>query len=154
MTQKEIYKGAITGGVINALINGLINWFQVRNLDEVLVTDNLISSDQHTLFSGAVPLAVSLAFILSGIAYATTKIPEKPAYFPKYFMKSLWYAFATFGVIVTLGVLWQRFMGSVTISPVAAAVWAGIIAGIVAAVVNYKVVSDLVHSKKAAELLE
>jgi hypothetical protein len=150
MTQKEITKGAITGFVMNAVINGIINWFQVRNLDEVLVTDNLISSEEHTLFSGAVPLAVSLAFILSGIAYATTKIPGKPAYFPKYFMKSLWYAFATFGIIVTLGVLWQRFMGSITISPVVAAVWAGIIAGIVAAVVNYKVVSDLVHSNKAA----
>jgi hypothetical protein len=148
MTQKEIDKGAITGGVINAVINGLINWFQVRNLDQVLVTDNLISSEEHTLFSGAVPLAVSLAFILSGVAYATTKLPEKPAYFPKYFVKSLWYAFATFGIVVTLGVIWQRFMGSVSISPLAAAVCAGIIAGIVAAVVNYKVVSDLVRSKK------
>jgi hypothetical protein len=150
MTQKEINKGAITGGVINAVINGIINWFQVRNLDQVLVTDNLISSEQHTLFSGAVPLAVSLAFILSGIAYATTKVPEKPKYFPKYFVKSLWYAFATFGIVVTLGVLWQHFIGSVSISPVAAAVWAGIIAGIVAAVVNYKIVSDLVQSRKTA----
>ena len=61
MTQKEITKGAITGFVMNAIINGIINWFQVRNLDEVLVTDNLISSEEHTLFSGAVPLAVSLA---------------------------------------------------------------------------------------------
>jgi hypothetical protein len=91
-----------------------------------------------------------LAFILSGIAYATTKVPGKPGYFPKYFVKSLWYAFATFGIVVTLGVLWQRFMGSVSISPIAAAIWAGIIAGIVAAVVNYKIVSDLVQSKKAA----
>jgi hypothetical protein len=128
----------------------LINWFQVKNLDQVLVSDNLISSEAHTLFSGAVPLGVSLAFILSGVAYATTKITDKPPYFPKYFMKSLQYAFAAFGVIVTIGVLWQRFMGSVTISPVLAAVWAGIIAGIVAAIVNYKVVTDLVVSKKAS----
>jgi hypothetical protein len=147
MTQKEINKGAITGGVINAVINGIINWFQVRNLDEVLVTDNLISSEQHTLFSGAVPLAVSLAFILSSIAYATTKVPEKPAYFPRYFLKSLWYAFATFGIVVTVGVLWQRFVGSVSITPVAAAIWAGIIAGIVAAVVNYLIVKDIVSKK-------
>jgi hypothetical protein len=125
MTQKEINKGAITGGVMNAIINGIINWFQVRNLDQVLVTDNLISSEQHTLFSGAVPLAVSLAFILSGVAYATTKIPEKPAYFPKYFVKSLWYAFATFGMVVT----WECFGSALwvlsTSLPVAAAVWAG-----------------------------
>ncbi|TDK44735.1 hypothetical protein [Algoriphagus formosus] len=139
----EIWKGALTGGVINAIINGLINWFQVKNLDSVLVTDNLISSEAHTLFSGAVPLAVSLAFILSGVAYATTKIPNKPPYFPRYFLKSLQYAFSAFGMVVTLGVLWQRWVGSVEISPVMAAVWAGIIAGIVAFVVNLMVVSDL-----------
>ncbi|WP_288370698.1 hypothetical protein [uncultured Algoriphagus sp.] len=139
----EIWKGALTGGVINAIINGLINWFQVKNLDSVLVTDNLISSEAHTLFSGAVPLAVSLAFILSGVAYATTKIPNKTPYFPRYFLKSLQYAFSAFGMVVTLGVLWQRWVGSIEISPVMAAVWAGIIAGIVAFVVNLMVVSDL-----------
>ncbi len=142
-TPAEIWKGALTGGVINAIINGLINWFQVKNLDSVLVTDNLISSEVHTLFSGAVPLAVSLAFILSGVAYATTKIPNKPPYFPRYFLKSLQYAFSAFGMVVTLGVLWQRGMGSVEISPVMAAVWAGIIAGIVAFAVNLMVVKDL-----------
>jgi hypothetical protein len=144
-TPAEIWKGALTGGVINAIINGLINWFQVKNLDSVLVTDNLISSEVHTLFSGAVPLAVSLAFILSGVAYATTKIPNKPPYFPRYFLKSLQYAFSAFGMVVTLGVLWQRGMGSMEISPVMAAVWAGIIAGIVAFAVNLMVVKDLTN---------
>ena len=46
-------------------------------------------------------------------------------------------------MVVTVGVLWQRYMGSVEISPVMAAVWAGIIAGIVAFIVNLMVVSDL-----------
>lgn len=139
----ELKKSSLTGGIINAIINGLINWFQVKNLDSVLVTDNLISSEAHTLFSGAVPLAVSLAFILSGVAYATTKIPNKPPYFPRYFLKSLQYAFSAFGMVVTLGVLWQRWVGSVEISPLMAAFWAGIIAGIVAFLVNLMVVSDL-----------
>jgi hypothetical protein len=143
MRKQEIIKAATLGGVINAIINGAINWFQVKNLESVLISDNLIDTDAHTLFSGAVPLSVSLAFILSGVAYATTKIPGKPSYFPKYFLKSLQYAFSALGIIVTIGVLWQRFMGSVEISPFMAAVWAGIIAGLVAAAVNYLVVSDL-----------
>lgn len=142
-TPADIRKGAITSGVINAIINGIINWFQVKNLDTVLVTDNLIDTDAHTLFSGAVPLAVSLAFILSSVAYATTKIPGKPPYWPNYFLKSLQYAFSAFGMVVTIGVLWQRYMGSIEISPVMSAVWAGIIAGIVSFVVNFMVVSDL-----------
>lgn len=143
LSESSIKKGALIGGVINAVINGVINWFQVKNLDSVLVTDNLISSEVHTLFSGAVPLAMSLAFILTGVAYSSTKIPNKPPYWPKYFLKSLQYAFSAFGMVVTIGILWQRYMGSVEISPVMSAVWAGIIAGIVSFVVNWMVVSDL-----------
>lgn len=143
-TPASIWKGALVGGLINTFINGVINWFQVKDLDSVLVTDNLISTEAHTLFSGAVPLAVSLAFILSGVAYASTKVPDKPAYFPRYFLKSLQYAFSAFGMVVTLGVLWQRWMGSMEISPITAAIWAGIIAGVVSVIVNLMVVTDLV----------
>lgn len=143
MTHQEILKGALVGGTINAIINGLINWFQVKNLDSVLVTDNLISSTEHTLLSGAVPLAVSLAFILSGVAFLTAKIPDKPSYFPKIFWLSIKNAFMAFGIAVTFGVMWQRWMGSIEISPIMAAISTGIIAGIVAGIINYLTMKEI-----------
>jgi hypothetical protein len=140
----ELKKSALIGGVINAVINGIINWFSVKDLDKVLVTDNMISSTEHTLLSGAVPLAVSLAFILSGVAYLTTKIPNKPSYFPKIFWLSMKHTFMAFGITVTFGVMWQRWMGSIEISPIMATIYTGIIAGIVAGVVNYLTVKEII----------
>jgi hypothetical protein len=46
----EIKKSAIIAGGFNAVINGIINWFSVKDLDKVLVSDNLISSTEHTFF--------------------------------------------------------------------------------------------------------
>lgn len=139
----ELKKSALIAGGFNAVINGIINWFSVKDLDKVLVSDNLISSTEHTLLSGAVPLAVSLAFILSGVAYLTTKIPNKPSYFPKIFWLSMKHTFMAFGIAVTFGVMWQRWMGSIEISPIMATVCTGLIAGIVAAIVNYLTVKEI-----------
>ena len=88
-TKSELLKGAISSGVINGIVNGLIYWFQVKDKKEILLTDNLISSTEHTVFAGAVPLATSLSFILSSIAYFTLKAPGKPPYFPKVFLLAL-----------------------------------------------------------------
>ncbi|MCH6232919.1 hypothetical protein [Cognataquiflexum rubidum] len=139
----ELKKSAFIAGGFNAVINGIINWFSVKDLDKVLVSDNLISSTEHTLLSGAVPLAVSLAFILSGVAYLTTKIPNKPSYFPKIFWLSMKHTFMAFGIAVTFGVMWQRWMGSIEISPILATVCTGLIAGIVAGIVNYLTVKEI-----------
>lgn len=147
-SEASIRKGALIGGVVNAVINGIINWFSVKDLDKVLVSDNLISSTEHTLLSGAVPLAVSLAFILSGVAYLTTKIPNKPSYFPKIFWLSMRQTIMAFGIAVIFGVLWQRWMGSIEISPIMATICTGLIAGIVAGFVNYETVKSLVQPEK------
>lgn len=139
----ELKKSAFIGGAINAVINGIINWFSVKDLDKVLISDNLISSTEHTLFSGAVPLAVSLAFILTGVAYLSTKIPNKPSYFPSIFWLSMKHTFMAFGIAVTFGVMWQRWMGSIEISPILATICTGLIAGVVAGIVNYMTIKEI-----------
>jgi hypothetical protein len=88
-------------------------------------------------------LAVSLAFILSGVAYLTAKIPNKPSYFPKIFWLSMKHTFMAFGIAVTFGVMWQRWMGSIEISPILATICTGLIAGIVGAIVNYLTVKEI-----------
>jgi hypothetical protein len=53
------------------------------------------------------------------------------------------HTFMAFGITVTFGVMWQRLMGSIEISPLMATVCTGLIAGIVAAIVNYLTVKEL-----------
>lgn len=137
-TNDHLLKGALISGVVNAFINGIINWFQVNDQTGILLTDDSISSTTHTVFSGSVTLAVSLAFILSSIAYFTTKSESKPPYFPKVFTLALKHSVYAFGVVTIIGILVQRFLGSIEVTPIGSAVVAGLIAGLVGGIVDYE----------------
>lgn len=144
MTKEHLIKGALMGGLINAVINGLIYWFQVKGQDQVMVTDNSISSTEHTVFAGGVILATSLAFILSSIAYFTTKIPGKQPYFPGAFLLSLKNALFAFGAVTVLGVLIQRTMGTMYVSPMTATLITALLAGVISIAVDYLTKQDII----------
>ena len=65
----KILHGAVAGGVINGLINGAIQWFLLRGHAPIPLTVDAITNDQNTVLGAAVPLAVTLAMILTVIAY-------------------------------------------------------------------------------------
>ena len=138
MTRQDIAKGAAINTVINGIINGIINWFQLDKSRNHFLTVDSITTSEHTVFSGAVTLAVSLAFILTSIAYFTVKDPAKPAYFPRVFLLALKHSIYAFGLVALAGLLLQRYAGAIEVSPIAAATVAGLIAGIVAGVVDYE----------------
>lgn len=149
LTKDNLTKGAIMGGLINAVINGLIYWFQVRGQDQVMLTDNSISSTEHTVFAGGVILAASLAFILSSVAYFTTKIPGKPPYFPTMFLMSLKNALFAFGAVTVLGVLIQRYAGTVFVSTTAATIITATLAGLIAGTVDFLTKQEIISKAKA-----
>ena len=149
MTLNEIKKGAAINGVVNAVINGIINWFILdKSHPTMLLTQDQISSSSHTVFSGAVPLAISLAFILTSIAFFQTKVDNKPSYFPTFFVKALKHSVYAFGLVVIFAILLQRYAGEVEVSLPLAAIIAGIIAGIVAAIVDFETKKSLFENKK------
>lgn len=137
LTKKAVLQGAIIGGMVNGLINGIIYWFQVRGKEEVMVTDNLISSTEHTVFASAVPLATSLAFMLTSITFFTAKIPGKPPYFPGIFLLALRNAVFAFGSVVIFAILLQRYAGSIVVSPLVAVLITAAVAAVISAVVDY-----------------
>lgn len=149
MTLNEIKKGAAINGVVNAVINGIINWFILdKSHPTMLLTQDQISSSSHTVFSGAVPLAISLAFILTSIAFFQTKVENKPSYFPTFFVKALKHSVYAFGLVVIFAILLQRIAGEVEVNLPIAAVIAGIVAGIVAAIVDFETKKSLFENKK------
>lgn len=146
VNSEKLIHGAFVTGIINAVINGIINWFQVSGKSEILLTVDSISNREHTVMSGAIILAFTLSVIIASIGYFTLKMNDKPKYFPTAFVATLKNAFFLFGVFVTLAILWQRFAGSVSVSPVVAAIIVGTIAGIVAGVTDYLTKNEiLVH---------
>ena len=142
-TNADLLKGAMVSGLLNAVINGLINWFQVRGKTEIYLTVDSITNTEHTVLGGAVILAASLAAILTLISYFTLKSDNKPPFYPKALLLTLRNAFFAFGVMVTLSIIIQRTAGSVLVSPLTAVIIVGIIAGVVAAVVDYMTKTEL-----------
>ena len=143
-TNKEhLMKGALMGGVINAIINGAINWFQVKGKTELYLTVDAISNKEHTVLGGAVMLAASLAAILTIISYFTVKSPDKPPFYPKALFLTLRNAFFAFGVMVTISIVIQRIAGSVAVTPLTGVLIVGLVAGVVAGVVDYMTKKEL-----------
>ena len=139
----EIKKDSIIGGLSNAIINSIISWFTYKDGGNILLSDDRISSSEHTVFANAVSLAVSLAFILTSISYFTWKLPGKPSYFPVVFKMALKHTIFTFGLVVIFAIMFQRIVGSVVVTPIAASVISGIIAGLVGGTVTYLTTSEL-----------
>jgi hypothetical protein len=86
-----------------------------------------------------VPLAVSLAMILTAVAYQTVKT-AKPPFFPTFLWMTIKHGFFALGVIVTFAVLWQRSVGTILVSLPIAVLILGLVAGVVAGVVNFMTV--------------
>lgn len=137
MTQTTILRGALASGIINAIINGTINWFQLDTTSTIKLSTDIISSEEHTVFSGAVVLGTSLAFILTSITYFTLKIKNKPKFFPKVFLLALHHSVFFFGLIAIFAILFQRIFGSIAVSAEQAALVTGCIAGLAAGGVDY-----------------
>lgn len=136
LTHEQIVKGAVIGGVINGIINGAVQYFMLSGETAIPLTVNSIINDEHTVLGAAVPLAVILAMILSVIAHLTLKVPKKP-FMPQGLWLTIKHGLFIFGLIVSSAIVWQRIMGSMTVSFMSAVVILGVVAGIVAAVINY-----------------
>jgi hypothetical protein len=141
MNKAEIMKGAVVGGVINAVINGAIQYLILRGHEgPIPMTVDSISTDAHTVLGSSVPLAVSLAMILTAVAYSTVKVPRKP-FFPTTLWLVIKHGIFTFGLVVAGAVMWQRIVGTVEVSLVTTVVFLGIVAGLVAGIVNYMTIN-------------
>lgn len=129
-------QGAVTNGAINAAINGAIQLFLLWGLTSILLSVDEITNEAHTVLGAAVPLAVTLAMILTVVAYRTLKVPKRP-FMPLVLWLTFKHGMFAFGLCVSGGVIWQRVMGTVAVSLATAVVVLAVIAGLVAGLVNY-----------------
>ena len=143
-------KGALTTGVINAILNGGIQYFLLKDKAPIALSVDSITNNTETVLGEAVPLALSLSVMLTIIGYFTLKEKKVP-FFPKAFWSVLKHGFFTFGVITSLAVLWQRYMGTVEVPLMTALVVIGLIAGAVSVVISYLTVKACVLPEMPVE---
>lgn len=145
-SQREIMKGALLSGAINGLINGAIQAWLLRSSDTIPLSVDSISDGTPTVLGSAVPLAVSLAMILTAVAHWTLKGPKKP-FFPTTLWLVVKHGIFAFGALVAAAIVWQRSFGTVDVSLIGAIVLLGLISGVVSTVVNYMTISEIVTGR-------
>lgn len=143
----NLLKGAITTGVINGIINGGIQYFFLKDKDPILISVDSITNNQETVLGASVVLSITLAMILTVVAYFSIK-DNKVRFFPTAFWLTIKHGFFTFGVITSLAVLWQRYFGTVEVSLFTALITIGLIAGAVSGIVNYLTIKACIINKK------
>lgn len=146
-TNSKLIKGAVTTGVINAFINGGIQYFFLKGKDFIPISVDSITNTDETVLGTAVVLAITLSMILTLVAYFGIK-GEKTPLWPTTIWLTIKHGFFTFGVLTSLAVLWQKYMGTVEVSLIPALFIMGLIAGVVSGVINYLTLkrSVIVHN--------
>lgn len=136
LSDSKILGGAVISGVINGFINGAIQWFLLRGHASIPLSVDGITNDEQTVLGLTVPLAVSLAMILTVVAYLTLNAAKR-----RFLSGVLWltikHGVFAFGLIVAGAVAWRRLMGTVPVSLATAVILLGVIAGLVGGLVNY-----------------
>jgi hypothetical protein len=144
MTKRNIIIGSIIAGLINLIINSTRYWYAMgEQYPTIFLTQDSISSTVPSVFSKAVPLAVSLCFFVTSIAFLTTKMKDKPSYFPGYFLKALKHCVFAFGLVTIFAVLFQKYFGAIEVSHRTASIVTGIVSGFVATLVDYETKTSL-----------
>lgn len=145
--RSALLKGALATGAINAVINGAIQAFLLSGHGPIALSVDTIGSAEHTVFGTAVPLAVSLAMILTAIGHLTLKGPKRP-FLPDGLWLTVKHGLFAFGAVVSVAVIWQRLAGTVVVGvPVAVAILAAV-AGLVAATVYAMTIAASVETRR------
>ncbi len=142
---KVLLVGASIGGLINATINGVKAWYKLKDHAPMPLTQNQIAGGEPSILADAIPTALGLAIFLTAISFFTLKMPGKPPYFPKVLLLSIKHVFLVLGVLVTGGVLLQRYTEPIILAPAAAAIVVALTTGATAATIDYLTKSTLLQ---------
>lgn len=145
--KSKLIQGAVLTGIINAIINGGLQYFFLKGKATIVISVDSITNNDQTVLGTTVTLAITLSMILTIVAYLGIK-EKKVVFFPDAFWSVIKHGFFTFGVITSLAVLWQRYVGTVEVSLPTALIIIGMIAGVVSGVVNYLTLKNCVLPDK------
>ena len=151
-----IQKDAIISGAINAVINGVIGWFMFRGQSSILLTVDTISAHEKTVFSTGVMTAFLLSMILGAIAFfifakkatglqlTSNELLDRPFFF--FGVRTIaFYSLFAFGTAALVALFLQKFLGSLLVTPLVAALLIGIIAGLAAWFINAAVMRAMLR---------
>lgn len=143
--QNEIIKASLIQAGVNTVINGVINYFMVRGKDTQLITADSITSGSDTVIGHSIFTAVILAIIFTLLGFHSQRKHLPDIAWSRVGWLAVHNAIYAFGIMIILGVLWQKAFPNVSIGTLGAATIAGLIAGAVSGITNYSTLSRLLE---------
>ena len=126
ISKASIVKKSMIGAVINGVVNAGIAARAFFKHDSVPITLDHISNREVTVFGEGVLLAFMLTLILTGVNYMTVAkdlrkrnegSPFPHPFWPWGAKLALRNGLTAFGAAMVVAVMWQRYMGTVIVSP-------------------------------------
>ena len=136
-SQNDIVKASLIQAGVNTVINGVINYFMVRGKDAHLITADSITSGSDTVIGHSIFTAVLLAVIFTLLGFNSQRKHLPDVTWGQVGRLAVQNAVYAFGLMVILGVLWQKMFPNVSVGTITAATIAGAIAGAVSGITNY-----------------
>lgn len=144
----SLWKGSLTTGVANAVINGAIQAWLLRDADMLPLTEGPWAITLHSVAGKAVMMATLLAMILTMVGHLQWKGPKGP-FWPATAWLSTKHGLHTFAVLAIPSLIWQLLVGSIDVSANVAIALLAAIAGGVAAAIHAKTVIAFVRAAHA-----
>ncbi|MBL9152494.1 MAG: hypothetical protein JNK37_08420 [Verrucomicrobiales bacterium] len=142
-SQTEIVKASVVQAAINAVVNGVINYFMIRGTEVHLVTADSITSGNDTVVGHAVITAMILAVIFTLLGFKAHRKHLPEVGWRRVCGLAMHNAIYAFGLMIIAGVLWQKLFPNITVGTVGAATIAGLIAGAVSGITHYGTLTRL-----------
>jgi hypothetical protein len=152
---------SLAGASINGVINGVISWFGFRKFDQVPLSVDSIAAPGITAMGNAAIVAFALTFIFTSITFfvfrgAARKSGIAPPallalrYWPDGLRMASTNTLLIFGGFVALAVLWQRWVGTVVVGPMLAALVVALVAMTATAIADLRTKREMLRPRGLA----
>jgi hypothetical protein len=151
----------LVGGAINGLINGAIAWSAFKGGAQVPLSVDSIAAPGITALGNAATVVFTLTFILTTMTFFryrsaarksghASKALTALAYWPQGLGIALRNTLLSFGAFIALAVLWQRFVGTLVVGPLAATAVVGLVAMGATVFAEWRTRSEMLQAAAAA----
>jgi hypothetical protein len=129
ITKADIVKKSMISALINGVINAGISAVSFFKHESVPITLDYISNQEVTVFGKGVLLAFMLTLILTGVNYVNVAKDMRKTHAGEASPHPFWpwgaklairNGLTAFGAAMVVAVMWQRFVGTVMVSPLLA----------------------------------
>ena len=152
----------MVGALVNGVINGAITWSSFKAFETIPLSMDSIGSPGVTALGNAATVAFALTLILTCITFFVFRASARKSdiaprtlrdmgFWPTGLRIALLNTLLVFGAFVAAAVLWQRFLGTLQVGPVAATLVVAAVAALASAFAEWRTKREMLAQSLARQ---